>query len=136
MTKTILASILTISNLLIFYLALKKSKKQFFSDTFCLAPLTIYVWGDALVLTWFWIIAGVSLLWVSWHQWLKLLIIFFTMRSFFEIIYWLNAQAVGKQYKAPLFKKIKWLNAEQSAILYQLIHFVVVVMGVWWMVIN
>ena len=130
--KPSFGSLLISMNLIILFLSLKKSKQNcFFSNTFFLLPISVYVWGDALIISLFWILAGIFLFFINWINWLKLIIIFFTLRSFFEVIYWLNAQAVGKKYKAPLFKNVKWLNAEQSAILYQLVHFVIVVFGLW-----
>ncbi len=130
--KLFFSSLLIIINFIVFALSLKKSRQGcFFADTFFLLPFSIYVWGDGLIISLFWILAGILLFFISWINWLKLILIFFMLRSFFEVIYWLNAQAIGKKYKAPLFKNVGWLNAEQAAILYQLIHFVIVVFGLW-----
>ena len=50
-------------------------------------------------------------------------------RSFYEVFYWLNHQAVKSEYNPPFFRKIKWMKANDSAILYQPIHTCFVVLG-------
>jgi len=110
-------------NLLIFICAIKKSKNdQFYTDTKSLIPIGIFVWGDALILAPFWMIISVIFLFISPLNMLRFLLIFHIVRSFFEVIYWLNHQAVKSKYQAPMFRKYKWINPDQSAILYQLIN--------------
>lgn len=128
--KYFLLICLLIVNVFIFLMAKKQSKKNFYSDTFLFLPLGIYVLGDALVLAPFWIFSSIFLLFFSIQNIFKFILLFYILRSFFEIIYWLNHQSVHSDYNPPLFRKIKWIKANESAILYQLIHTCVVVIGI------
>lgn len=125
-----LLAIILVINIFIFVMAGKKSKKNFYSDTFLFLPLGIYVLGDALILAPFWILSSLFLFFFSIENILKFILIFYTVRSFFEIIYWLNHQSVNSSYNPPLFRRIKWIKANESAILYQLIHTCIVVIGI------
>ncbi|MBD3279685.1 MAG: hypothetical protein GF390_03170 [Candidatus Pacebacteria bacterium] len=121
---------------LITWLSYQKSRhQQFYSDTFILIPLGVFVWGDGLILGPFWLISSLLFYFFTkqqiWHYWL----LFWVIRSSYEVIYWLNHQAANKTYKPPLFRKIAWLDAGQSAILYQLLNMSVVILGLvglWW----
>ena len=124
-----IGSFLLIAGLVSFFVSLNKSKhRQFYSDTFWLIPLGIYVWGDGLVLGPFWFLAGfISIFFLDLTQSAILLLLFITIRSFFEIIYWLGHQVGDKTYQAPLFRQVNWLDAGQGAILYQLLHTSVII---------
>lgn len=122
--------IFLIINIIIFLLSIKKSKKEFYSDVFFLTPLGIYVQGDALILAPFWILSGIIFLFISITNIIKYILIFTIIRSFFEVIYWLNHQAVKESYNPPIFRKIKWIKPNESAILYQLIHTCIMVIGI------
>jgi hypothetical protein len=126
----ILLFIFFIFNLLIFLKSTKKSKKEFYSDTFLLSPLGIYVWGDALVLAPFWMVSSFLFIFIGHENILKYILIFYIARSFYEVFYWLNHQAVKSDYNPPFFRKIKWMKPNESAILYQLMHTCVVVLGI------
>lgn len=128
--KFILLFLFLIINLIVFLRSINESKIKFYSDTFFLAPLGIYVWGDALVLAPFWILSSLIFIFISQVFILKYLLIFYITRSFFEVIYWLNHQAVKSKFNPPLFRKFSWIKANESAILYQLIHTCVVIFGV------
>jgi len=119
----ILAIVLIPISVLIFLWAVSKSKAgQFYGDTPYLWPLGIYVWGDALVLAPFWLLSA-GLLWVMGPLIsLRYLAVFFSVRAAFEVVYWLNHQFSGKRYQAPLLKKITWLSAADSAVLYQVMN--------------
>jgi len=144
---TIFFIILLLISISSFIFALKKSKNnQFYSDTHLLAPLGIYVWGDGLVLAPFWMIVSLLALLqslfikyadsssnisaISPLQAFKFFVLFHTVRSAYEVIYWLNHQSVKDDYDPPLFRNIKCLRPQESAILYQLIHMGVIVIGV------
>lgn len=127
--KYILLFIFLILNLFIFTKAIKKSKKEFYSDTFFLSLFGIYVWGDALILAPFWILSSMIFLFISDLNILKYILFFYSIRSFFEVIYWLNHQSVKSSYNPPFFRKFKWIKANESAILYQLFHTGIVVIG-------
>lgn len=129
--KVITILIFALCNFFIFLLSLRKSRSnQFYSDALLLFPLGIYVWGDGLMLAPFWIISSVIFYFLSLQQILNYFLIFLIARSAFEVIYWLNHQAIGKKYNPPLFRNIKWLDAPKSAILYQLLHTCVIVIGI------
>lgn len=118
-----------IAALLFFYCLGKVGRGEFYSDSFCLSVFGVYVYGDGLVLFPFWFLSGILFMFLPGLWIIRYLIIFFLTRSFFEVIYWLNHQAVEKEYKAPLFRKIKSLDSQTAAILYQLIHSCVVVVS-------
>jgi hypothetical protein len=116
---TILASI----SVLVFFLGLKNSQKgNFYNETFLLNPLGIFVWGDALILGPFWLVSSFIFIFICPLNVLRYYLLFWAIRSFFEVIYWLNHQAVKDDYNPPMFRKIKWLKANESAILYQLMN--------------
>lgn len=121
-------------NLFVFLSALKKSKKEFYSDTFIFLPLGIYVLGDALILAPFWFFSSLFFFFISPLNIFRYILIFYTIRSFYEVFYWLNHQAVKSNYNPPLFRKINWIKPNESAILYQLIHTCIVVIGIFLLV--
>ena len=128
---------LIVINALIFGLSLQNSRQnKFFGDTHLLAGLGIYVWGDGLVLAPFWIISAITFFFLSWKNIATLVLLFFIFRSGFEIIYWLNHQSAKKDYLPPLFRRFKWINSEQSAILYQVMHTCLIVWGVFLLLLN
>lgn len=103
--------------------ALKNCRREkFYQDTFLLFPLGIYVWGDALVLGPFWLAVAVSgffvpLIWLG-----RLTLLFFALRSLYEVIYWINHQVSARSYRPPLGRHLKWLGANEAAIVYQVAH--------------
>lgn len=103
------------------YFSYQKSKhNQFYTDTHYLIPLGIFVWGDGLILGPFWAIS--ALLFYSFPGvWiLRYFLLFFFFREMFEVIFWILHQASGKDYEPPLFRRVDFLDSDQSAILYQL----------------
>ncbi len=128
--KYILLVIFIIINLIVFLKSIRKSKDEFYSDVFVFLPFGIYVLGDALILAPFWIFSGLLFFFLSIQNIFRYMIIFYTVRSFYEVIYWLNHQAVKSNYNPPLFRKINWIRPNESAILYQLIHTCIVVLGI------
>lgn len=105
----------------------QQSKKgRFFTNTQFLWPLGVYVWGDGLVLFLAWI--ALACLWYFSPSviTLKLVAVFYLVRSAYEVVYWLQHQALKSSYKPPLPGWFDWLTPEQAAICYQLIHTVVV----------
>ncbi len=131
--STILVSLGLISAL-ISLLSYKLAKNnQFYSDVPLPLLLSgIYVWGDGLVLGPFWLVS--ILLWYflaySPTQVFRYFLLFLVIRSAYEIIYWLQHQMLKKDYIPPLFRRIKWLTAEQHGILYQLLHTVIIVLAI------
>ena len=118
--KILISTALFITSSVVFLISINKSKnKQFYSDTFFLWPLGIYVWGDGLVLGLFWMLSAIIFLFISPINILRFYLLFLAIRSAYEVIYWLNHQANNKKYEPPLFRNISWLDAHQGAILYQ-----------------
>jgi hypothetical protein len=102
-------------------------KGKFYSDTPFLFPLGIYVWGDALVLAPTWGIVSLFAYSRPNVQIFSIYLLFMGLRSFFEVIYWLLHQFSGKSYNPPLFRNVGWIKQNEVAILYQLLHTLVVV---------
>lgn len=118
----LLASLLAFLSLLITFQSVRKSKKgDFYQDTPWLLPLGIFVWGDGLILGPFWLVSGLLFFWLPWLFIARYILLFTAIRCGYEVVYWLTHQAAGKQYQPPLFRSIKWMDAQQSAILYQLL---------------
>lgn len=120
-------NLFTLSLLLIaavvFFLSLEKSKKNgFYADTPWLIPLGIFVWGDGLILGPLWMVSALVFYWLSPLNILRYFLLFFAIRSSYEVIYWINHQVAKKDYRPPLFRHISWLGANEAAILYQLLN--------------
>src|SRR5687768_11298572 len=73
-------------------------KGGFYTNTHWLVPMGIFVWGDALVIAPFW--AGMSLIgiWLAPLDILRFMLLFYTIRSGYEVIYWINHQVVQRDY--------------------------------------
>lgn len=68
-------------------------KKNPFGQFFPLFFLGIFVWGDAVILGFFWFIVSlISFLLKDWVLFLLIISVFWTIRSFGEILYWINQQ--------------------------------------------
>lgn len=121
--KPLLLLVLFLLSLAVFIIALKRCREKcFYSDTHWLLPMGIFVWGDALVLAPFWLVSSVIFYFLPAVWILRYILVFFFARSFFEILYWLNHQAVKSTYEPPLFRKVGWIGAQEAAILYQVGH--------------
>jgi hypothetical protein len=108
---------------------------KFFDEVFWGWPLGMYVWGDVVVLAPAWAIAGAVALLTrpNTHLVVSWFIVFHTLRSAYEVIYWLNHQATEKTFVPPLFRSQTVLSPEASAIIYQMVHFIIVVVGLGWL---
>jgi hypothetical protein len=115
----------------VWILAVQQVRKgNFFSETPWGYVFGSYVWGDAVVIALFWFAVGSMLaanLFSGFTLWI-LLAFFYLIRSAFEVVYWLNHQATGSHFSPPLIRNTH-LTAEQGAILYQLVHFLIVVLS-------
>jgi len=71
-----------------------KEKKEAFEVTNLFIPLGAWVWGDVLVFGIFWFIVSATFLFIlkNWYLFLLVTSIYWTVRSFGEINYWLNQQ--------------------------------------------
>ena len=62
----------------------------------------IFVWGDTLVISLFWILISILALVVNnWYLFLLILSLFWVVRSLGEIIYWLNEQFAKDHCNPP-----------------------------------
>lgn len=119
---------ISLISLLIFVQAIRRCQKGcFYDDTFVFIPLGIYVWGDALILAPFWFLIGLGMLAAPFLAvtpifFARFYLLFLIIRSAYEVVYWINHQVAQKNYIPPLFRSFKWLGANESAILYQLLH--------------
>lgn len=91
-------------NLFVFIKGLQEvsKKKRAYQLTNNLFFIGAFVWGDVLVLSPFWIlVSGISLYLQSWNLFLLSVSLFWSIRSFGEVIYWLNEQFAGKNRNPP-----------------------------------
>ena len=112
---------------IVFLISLKKAKNDaFYQDSWIVSLFGIYVWGDGLVLAPFWMLSGMVFFFLSMGQIIQYLLVFYALRSFYEVLYWIVHQVAKKDYQPPFFRHISWLGANEAAILYQLIHMCIV----------
>jgi len=70
-----------------------KYKKNAYGLTRPLVFIGAFVWGDAVIFGLFWLILSIiTLLLKDWYLFLLFTSVFWVVRSFGEIIYWLNQQ--------------------------------------------
>ena len=82
-------------SLILFCRGLKEciSKNNSFGLTPYLLPFGIFVWGDAVIFGFFWLlVSGIILLLNNWILFLLVVSVFWVVRSLGETIYWLNQQ--------------------------------------------
>ena len=126
-----LSGVLGLISIYLVVLAVKKSRSgSFYQDTHWLSFLGIYVWGDALILAPFWLLSAGLFLFFSQVEVIRYFLLFLVVRSLYEVLYWITHQVAKKDYRPPLFRSIKWLGANEAAILYQLLHMCLVILGV------
>lgn len=84
--------------------------------------LGIFVWGDAIVFGPFWILTSALVLFLQdWYLFLLVFSIFWSVRSFGEVIYWLNEQFAGKNRNPPhTLKFYKFFNNDSIWFIYQI----------------
>lgn len=87
-------ALFTLFNIAVWILSFKRAKKQqAFGETPWLGVLGIFVWGDALIFAPFWVLVGISTLYLKdWYLFLLLMSLFWLVRSIGETIYWFNQQ--------------------------------------------
>jgi hypothetical protein len=107
-------------------------KKNAFGLTNYLLFLGVFVWGDIFVLGPFWMLVSlVTLLLQDWYLFLLIISVFWVVRSFGEVMYWLNEQFSGKNRNLPhtlRFHKI--FQSEAVWFIYQLIWQCMLVMSI------
>lgn len=119
--------------LLCFGISFYKVKNgHFFSDVPFGWVFGIFVWGDGLVVFPFWAVVavlphffGVEGVWIY-----RVVLLFYTVRSVFEVMYWLQKQAEKSTFKPVQLRGVSWLNSEATQIVFQLLHTCVTVTGI------
>lgn len=98
-----------------------KNKKNVYGLTPHLFFFGAFVWGDMIVLGPFWIIVSlISIFLNNWYLLLLFISVFWIIRSFGEIIYWLNEQFAGKNRNPPFTLNFhKFINSEAIWFIYQ-----------------
>ncbi len=77
-------------------------QKNAFGYSTAFIPLGSWVWGDALIFGLFWFLVSVFILFKNdWILFLLIISVFWMVRSFAEIIYWLNQQFSVKERNHP-----------------------------------
>jgi hypothetical protein len=121
----------------VWLLAVHQSRKgNFYGNTVWLWPLSIFVWGDALVLALYWIVAAVALAFFSPIRFGQVYFLTQSIRSAYEVVYWFLNQFIPKDTQPPLFKKIAWIKPNDAAILYQVLQMCLAIGAgciVWWL---
>lgn len=105
-------------------------KQNAFGVTPWLLPLGIYVWGDGVILSLYWLVLGI----VSW--WCGGLVFglgagaFWMVRSMGEVHYWMLEQFVDNKRNKPqdLFG-YQWVRSEAIYFYYQLVNQVILVIS-------
>lgn len=107
---------------------LLRSKKECaqnnsFGLTYGLSFLGMFVWGDVLVLSIFWmVVAVISLLLKDWLLFLLLFTVFWLVRSFGETLYWFLQQfATVKRDKPENLAGFKFVKNESIWFIYQVL---------------
>lgn len=91
-------------NLLFFIKGFQKVAKERnpYGRTDILSPFGIFVWGDAVIIGFFWsILSPVIWFFRSWYFFLLILSLFWVVRSFGEILYWMSEQFAQKHHNPP-----------------------------------
>lgn len=78
------------------------NKKNHFKETRFLFWLGVFVWGDAVILGIFWFLISIICLFLKdWILFLLIISVFWVVRSFGEIIYWINQQFSSTNRNPP-----------------------------------
>lgn len=128
---TALAIFLVLAGSIITTVSIQKCKKDgFYGDTFWLFPFGVYVWGDGIVLGIFWLLTGVlfGILQLSFIWVIRYLLLFWLIRSGYEVMYWFISQFVDQTYSPPIGKNVQWLDGNQVKILYQVTHTCIIIL--------
>lgn len=112
-------------------LAMVRNGKAF-SETRYLLPLGIFVWGDGVVVGPFWICAALVALFInSWWMFLLLVGIYWIVRGFGEVVYWLNEQFATQHRNKPEHMAFYSLFKSDAVwFVYQLVWQCVVVLAI------
>ncbi|RJR30860.1 hypothetical protein C4569_03685 [Candidatus Parcubacteria bacterium] len=115
-------------NLWVFLVALNKIKRdhKFYDNVnlFLVYVFGIFVWGDALILSPFFIAASI-ILYIINNAYLTLGVFsaYHFLRQGFEVVYWFLQQFSMKQEFRPPDRFFKFLKTDELHIIYQLLNF-------------
>lgn len=93
--QLILVAIYAIVSFLVFLKSLQESinKKNSYGDTYFLYPLGIFVWGDGIIVGFFWTISAfISIALKDFLFFLVIISFFWVVRSYGEMTYWFHQQ--------------------------------------------
>lgn len=101
--QLLLLALLIVSNVALFFKSKTEcARSNSFGLTRGLSVLGMFVWGDVLVLSSFWVlVAGVSLMLQSWWLFLLLVSTFWLVRSLGETVYWFLQQFASQKRDKP-----------------------------------
>jgi len=127
--------LLIITQLIIFAQAINQTRNgNVFRETHHLSWLGIFVWGDALIIAPFWILASfIGLLNQNGNLFFLVGSLFWVIRSLGEVMYWLNQQFSNQKRNPP--EKLffyNFINSDAIWFIYQVFWqciFVFVVIG-------
>lgn len=129
-THTLLLLLFFSLNCGIFFRALHLTRRGgFYTDTPWLTPLGIFVWGDALIIAPFWAVMSIVGFWHTPINIIRFFLLFYSIRSAYEVIYWINHQVAQRDYTPPLVRRFDWLKPNEGAILYQLMNTVQIIVS-------
>lgn len=114
-----------------------RHRKEPFGLARVFPPLGIFVWGDALVVGSFWVVASGVLLWFGKSERLMLVgLVFWWVRALGEMVYWLNEQFARTHRNKPEdLPGHEWLPGEAVYFGYQVFWQMVLVvcsLGIGW----
>ena len=79
------------------------AKKNVYGLTPHLFPFGIFVWGDAVIIGFFWSLVSIFIyILKDWYLILLIFCVFWTVRSLGEAFYWLNQQFTSINNKNPI----------------------------------
>lgn len=116
--------------LFIFFKQFKK--KNYFGLSGIFNLIGIFVWGDAVLIAPFWILASIFCLYVkSFELFLVFLSVFWLIRSFGEVIYWINQQfSTVKRDKPKDLWPYKFFENDSVYFIYQLYWQIILILSV------
>jgi hypothetical protein len=122
--NTIISSFLFL-NLYLFTLGIYQSvnKKNSYGITPLLLPIGIFVWGDAVVFSAFWILVSLTTLYLNdWLLFVLTYSVFWVVRSLGESIFWFNQQFSQKHiYPPQVLPGYNFVKNESIWFIYQII---------------
>ncbi len=107
-------------------------KQNPFGESFVLFWLGIFVWGDALILGFFWTVVSILSYYLKdWNLFLLIFSVFWVVRSFGEVIYWINQQFSTIVRNPPeTLIGFRWFKNDSIWFIYQVVWQCVLVISI------